>query len=303
MEMIFFDYIIFPGILFTLAAAMAVSWIDRKVTALLQWRVGPPVLQPFYDFWKLFKKETVIPKGGSVMVFLLSPAVSFSALILVSVILLKTTLTSMAYIGDIFVVIYLLLIPSIAVIMSGAASSNPLASLGASREMKMVLSYELPFILAVCVVLIKTGGITDLAGIVAYQNVHGAFIGSLSGFLAFAVTVVCFQSKMAQVPFDIPEAEQEIMGGAMIEYSGPPLALFVAARWILMALLPLLITMLYLGGIHSALGILKYVGVVVLVILIKNTNPRLRINQTLRFFWGIVTGVAAVSIILAFLGL
>lgn len=301
--MIFFEYIIFPGILFTLAAAMIVSWIDRKVTALLQWRVGPPVFQPFYDFWKLLKKETLIPEGGSVMVFLLSPAVSFSALVLVSVILLKTTLTSMAYVGDIFVVIYLLLIPSFAVIMSGAASSNPLASLGASREMKMVLSYELPFILAVCVVLIKAGGITDLAGITAYQQIHGAFIWSASGLLAFIITVVCFQSKMAQVPFDIPEAEQEIMGGAMIEYSGPPLALFVAARWILMALLPLFITMLFLGGIYSAWGILKYVAVVVIVILIKNTNPRLRINQTLRFFWGIVTGAALLAVVLAFLGL
>ncbi|MEA3506008.1 MAG: complex I subunit 1 family protein [Elusimicrobiota bacterium] len=301
--MIFFEYIIFPGILFILAAAMIVSWIDRKVTALLQWRVGPPVFHPFYDFWKLLKKETLIPEGGSIMVFLLSPAVSFSALVLVSVILLKTTLTSMAYVGDIFVVIYLLLIPSFAVIMSGAASSNPLASLGASREMKMVLSYELPFILAVCVVLIKVGGITDLAGITAYQQIHGAFIGSVSGFLAFIITVLCFQSKMAQIPFDLPEAEQEIMGGSMIEYSGPPLALFVAARWILMALLPLFITMLFLGGIYSAWGILKYVGVVVIVILIKNTNPRLRINQTLRFFWGIVTGAALLAVVLAFLGL
>jgi NADH-quinone oxidoreductase subunit H len=93
------------------------------------------------------------------------------------------------------------------------------------------------------------------------------------------------------------------MGGAMIEYSGPPLALFVAARWILMALLPLFITMLFLGGIYSAWGILKYVAVVVIVILIKNTNPRLRINQTLRFFWGIVTGAALLAVVLAFLGL
>ncbi|MBN2406982.1 MAG: NADH-quinone oxidoreductase subunit H [Elusimicrobia bacterium] len=301
--MIFVDYFIFPGIVFTMIVAFIVSWIDRKVTALLQWRVGPPLLQPVYDFLKLMKKETLIPKGGSVTVFLLSPVISFSALVLVSLILVKTNLNGMGFVGDLFVVIYLLLLPSFAVIMGGASSANPLASLGASREMKMVLSYELPFIMSVCTILIKTGGLIDIAGIIQYQQNNGVLIGSLSGFLAFFVTLLCFQSKMAQIPFDIPEAEQEIMGGTMIEYSGPPLGFFVASRWILMALLPYLAVILFMGGIGSYIGILKYILLVVVVILIKNTNPRLRINQTLRLFWGPVTLLAALSVVLAMMGL
>jgi NADH-quinone oxidoreductase subunit H len=299
--MILFSYIIF-GMILTVAVSFIVSWIDRKVTALLQWRVGPPVLQPAYDFFKLMKKETVVPRGGSLAVFLLSPVASFSAMILVSFILLKTNISGEGFVGDIFVIIYLLLIPSFAVIMGGASSANPLASLGSSREMKMVLSYELPFILAISVVLIKTGGAVNIADIIGFQKTAGIIIGSVSGFLAFLVTLICFQSKMAQVPFDIPEAEQEIMGGAIIEYSGPPLGFFVASRWILMTVLPFLTVILFMGGVNSLLGILKYVLVVVLVVLIKNTNPRLRINQTLRLFWGPVTAVAALSVVLAFLG-
>lgn len=301
--MIFIDYLIFPGLLFTLIVAFIVSWIDRKVTALLQWRVGPPFLQPVWDFFKLMKKETLIPAGGCIPVFLLSPIVSFSSLILVSTILLKTNISGSGFVGDIFVVLYLLLIPSFAVIIGGASSANPLASIGTSREMKMVLSYELPFILAVSVVLIKTEGAIGIAEIINYQHENGIILGSISGVLAFLVTLICFQSKMAQVPFDLPDAEQEIMGGAIIEYSGPPLGFFVVSRWILMAMLPFLMVIMFIGGINSYLGILKYIAILVLVILIRNTNPRLRINQTLGFFWGIVTFVAILSVGLAFLGL
>ncbi|MFC2092141.1 complex I subunit 1 family protein [Elusimicrobiota bacterium] len=286
-----------------MVVAFLVSWIDRKVSALVHWRVGPPVLQSYYDFMKLMKKETIIPKEANTIVFLLSPIVSFAALVLISILLVKSNITRTGYMGDIIVVIYMLIIPSLAVMMGGAASANPLASLGASREMKMVLSYELPFIIALCVVLIKTQGALGIDGIISYQVQNGIIIGSVSGFLAFVVTFICFQSKMAQIPFDIPEAEQEIMGGAVIEYSGPPLGLFVISRWILMALLPYLIVILFLGGVNSILGICKYVAVLVLVILTKNTNPRLTIKQTVNFFWGYVTIIAVAAVILAFIGL
>ncbi|MGM0441482.1 MAG: complex I subunit 1 family protein [Elusimicrobiota bacterium] len=301
--MIVLEYLLFPGVIFIMAVAFFVSWLDRKVSALVQWRVGPPLFQPVYDFFKLMNKETLIPRNSSLLTFLISPVMSFSSVILIGFILLKTNLAVEGFGGDILVVVYLLLIPSFAAIMSGASSTNPLASLGSSREMKLVLSYELPFILALSVVFIKTGGLIDLGQIISFQQSNGLLAGSLSGILALIVTIICFQSKMAQIPFDIPEAEQEIMGGVMIELSGPPLGLFVVSRWILMSVLPLLTVILFLGGINSWVGILKYVGLVVIVILLKNTNPRLRINQTLRFFWGPVTLVAGLSVVLALLGL
>jgi NADH-quinone oxidoreductase subunit H len=297
------EFIFFPGIIFTVLLAFIVSWIDSKLSALIQWRVGPPVLQPVYDFLKLIKKEIIVPRAGNIFMFLFSPVVSFSSVVLVSMILVKSNITSEGFLGDLFVLIYLLLIPSVAVIMGGAASANPMASIGISREMKMILACELPFIITICTVIIKTGGAIGLADIIKYQVENKLLIWSISGFLAFLVMFICFLSKMEQVPFDLPEAEQEIMGGALIEYTGLPLGFFVISRWILMAILPFLLIVLFMGGIQSWWGLFKYVLILVLIILIKNTNPRLRIDQTLRFFWGPIALTAVLSVILAFLGL
>ncbi|MGM0568663.1 MAG: complex I subunit 1 family protein [Elusimicrobiota bacterium] len=301
--MILFDYLVYPGILFTLLVAFAVSWIDRKVSALVQWRIGPPPLQPFYDFFKLMKKETLVPGNTPAFIFLLAPALGFASVMLVSLILFKSNLYQVGFVGDIFAVVYLLMVPVFSLLMAGALSSNPLASLGASREMKMALSYELPFILCLSVVIIKTGGMTGLGDIIFAQNSSGPVIYSLSGIIAFVVVLLCFQAKMMQIPFDISEAEQEIMGGTLIEYSGPPLGFFILTRWALMAVLPFFAVILFTGGVSSPLGLLKYIGVIVISILIKNTNPRMRIDQALKFFWGPVTGAAALSVILALAGL
>ena len=303
-----FQILIFPGALFTAIVGCLASWIDRKVTARVQWRVGPPLLQPFYDIMKLLGKETLLPKGGSPGIFLLSPLVAFSAVVLVSTLLWRVMLSpNIGFLGDLIVVIYLLAIPSICLIVSGAASANPLSSLGASREMKMVLSYELPFIMALLVPVIKAGGIISLGRLVRMQQAGHPFVFSLAGFVAFIVAIICMQAKLGLVPFDNPEAEAEIIGGPYTEYSGPPLALFKLTNWMLLFVLPVFLIVMYLGGIkfagiHVVWGILKYVLLLVIIILIRNTNPRLRIDQAMRFFWGPVFLLALIAVILAFLG-
>ena len=110
----------------------------------------------------------------------------------------------------------LLAVPSLAVVIGGFASRNPLASLGASREMKLMIAYELPFVLAVLVPVIQVHSIR-LGDILAAPGT-----GLLSGILALVVAAVCMQAKLTLVPFDLPEAEAELSGGAYIEYSGPP---------------------------------------------------------------------------------
>ncbi|MFC1570100.1 NADH-quinone oxidoreductase subunit H, partial [bacterium] len=151
MQINWIDIAYFLGIGFigTPLAGMLVSWVDRKVTARVQWRVGPPLLQPFWDFVKLLGKETIIPKGSAKTVFLLAPLLGLSAVALVSTILWRSILDPQTgFAGDLIVVLYFLMVPSLAVILGGFASRNPIASLGASREMKLMLGYELPFILA-----------------------------------------------------------------------------------------------------------------------------------------------------------
>ena len=302
------QFVVFPGFLFTAFIGLLASWIDRKVTARLQWRIGPPWYQPLIDIIKLLGKETLVPAGASRMLFLTTPLIGLAAVTLVSTLLWLTILnTKIGFIGDIIVVLYLLILPALSLILGGFASGNPLASLGASREMKMILAYELPFILVLIVPIIKAGGTLTIGGILNYQMAGGMIVGSLSGTIALVVAILCMQAKLGLVPFDIAEAETEIIGGPLIEYSGAPLAIFKLTKAMLLFTIPMFLIVIFLGGIQfqglSVLwGILKYVALLVVIVLIRNTNPRLRIDQALRFFWGPVTVLAVVGVVLALFG-
>jgi NADH-quinone oxidoreductase subunit H len=301
---VLFNYLIFPGFLFSAGVGLLAGWIDRKVTARLQWRVGPPWYQNFVDIIKLIGKETIVPEGAKIT-FLLAPFFGLLSLVLVATILgvnLRSPLES--FTGDLIVVLYLLIIPAISLIIGASSSRNPLASIGASREMKLVLGYELPFILSIIVVVIRSGGSIQLGSILNHQINFGANLASCSGALGFSVAIFCMQAKLGFVPFDMSEAEQEIMAGALIEYSGLPLAIFKLTRAILLYTMPLFLIVLFLGKDTTPLFLIgKYIGICLLVILMKNTNPRLRIDQALRFFWGPATLLALIAVGLALLGL
>ena len=306
--MIYAVYLLLYGVLLTAAIGLLASWVDRKVTARVQYRVGPPLLQPLTDLVKLLGKETVIPAGASRMTFLTAPVLGLASVIVVATLLWVSILhEGGSFVGDLIVVLYLLTIPSMSIILGGFASGNPLASLGASREMKLVLAYELPFVLAAMTPVIASGYSIRLEDILRSQAQHGATAASLSGFLALAVAILCVQAKLALVPFDIPEAEAELAGGPLIEYSGPGLAIYRLSKNMLLFTLPLFLVILFMGGlrfdgIHILYGVLKCVGLVALTTVIRNTNPRVRIDQAVRFFWGPVTVVAVVAVGLALLG-
>jgi len=269
-----FAFFVFPGLLFAAAIGLISKWIDRKVTALVQWRVGPPLLQPLYDIIKLMCKEVIIPAGSRRTGFFTAPLIGLAGATLAATILGMANLKGDSFIGDLIVIIYLLVLPSLAVIIGGSTSGNPLAALGASREMKLILAYELPFLLAVATVIVKAGGTLKLAVIAQH------FIaGSISGFLALIVAILCTQAKLAYVPFDIPEAETEISSGPYIEYSGALLGIFKLTQAMMLFILPLFTITVFLGGINTSwqsilLGIIKYVILVTIIVLIKNTNPR-----------------------------
>jgi NADH-quinone oxidoreductase subunit H len=301
-----FVYLIFLGFAATAVLGLITSWIDRKVTARVQYRVGPPFLQPFYDIVKLLGKETLIPAGASKGMFLIAPVIGISGVITVSTLFWVNQFFSDGFMGDWIVAMYLLTVPSLSIILGGFASGNPLASLGASREMKLVIAYELPFILVALVPVIRAHSIR-LGDIINVQA-GGVFAGSYSGVLALIVAILCIQAKLALVPFDIPEAETEIVEGPLVEYSGPGLAMFRLMKNMLLFVLPFFLIILFFGGlrfdgINILWTVLEYVGIVAIITVIRNTNPRVRIDQAVRFFWGPMTLLAVVAVVLALKGL
>jgi NADH-quinone oxidoreductase subunit H len=301
---ILFNYLIFPGFLFSAVVGLMAGWVDRKVTARLQYRVGPPLLQNFWDIIKLLGKETIVPAQAR-FTFLLSPFIGLTCAALVATLVGRVIIFPLeSFLGDLIVVLYLLMIPAIALMLGAFSSRNPLASVGASREMKLILAYELPFILSIITVIIKSGGVIQLGQILIHQQFFGSNIVSFSGALAFLAAIFCMQAKLGFAPFEISEAEQEIMGGVLIEYSGLPLAVFKLTKAVLLYTLPLLLVVLFLGkDLSWWLITLKYIALLVVIILIKNTNPRLRIDQAMRFFWRIPTLLSVIAVVLAILGL
>jgi NADH-quinone oxidoreductase subunit H len=299
-------FLVFPGFLFSSFMGLLTLWVDRKVTARVQWRAGPPWYQNFADVLKLLLyKETLIPKGVSKAAFLGMPLLAATSATLVSTIILMINGDPQkSFIGDMIVVVYLLMVPAIALIIGGFVSANSLASLGASREMKLMLAYELPFILAL---IIKSGYCIRLGDIIMHQASGGIIIGSVSGSLSFIVMLLCVQAKLGLTPFDIPEAETEIISGPCIEYSGKALAIFKLSKAIATFIVPVFLITLFFGGIKFGINNLvkatgQYLLIIVLTVLIKNTNPRVRIDQAVRFFWRPVTAIAVLSVVLAYLG-
>lgn len=304
-----FYFLIFPGLLFAAITGGFLSWFDRKITARVQFRKGPPLLQPFYDFFKLLLvKETILPKKGSPLVFLLAPVFAvFGATMAGVFILLPLFNITTGFKGDLLVIFYLLTIPSFSYIIGSLASGNPLAAVGGSREMKLILSYELTFLLVLAGIIMKCGQQFDMYSIISIQKETSPFIGSVSGIILFIVAIFCIQAKLALVPFDMPEAEAEITEGIFIEYSGPAYALIKLTKYIMLLVLPSLLTALLLGGFNLdgfniLWSVLKIIGIVLLLTLIRNTNPRIRIKQAVKFFLLWMNLFAVIALVLIAFG-
>jgi NADH-quinone oxidoreductase subunit H len=309
MAIYLFYFLVFPGLLFAAVTGAFLSWFDRKITARVQFRKGPPLLQPFYDFFKLLLvKETILPKQGSPLIFLLAPIFAvFGASMAGVFILLPLLNITTGFKGDLLVIFYLLTIPSFSYIIGALASGNPLAAVGGSREMKLIISYELTFLLVIAGIIMKCDQQFDLYSIIQAQQAGSPFIGSISGIILFIVGIFCIQAKLALVPFDMPEAEAEITEGIFIEYSGAAYAMIKLAKYIMFFILPAFLIALFmngfrLDGISILWSVLKVLAVVLILTLIRNTNPRVKIKQAVSFFMIWMNLLAIIAMILIFFG-
>ena len=308
--------LIFPGFLFCFLAGMLLSGIDRKLVARMQKRVGPPILQPFYDFFKLMGKETIVPAAASRTVFLMAPLVGLAALVVLQLFIPVFSFQAFSGVADMIVILYLMLIPALAIIMGGAASGSPYAGVGLSREMVTVISCELPLVLVLLAVGKTVGdalgkGLTfSLTDIAAYQAANGCLIAKASMIPAAIAMLLIIPGETGSHPFDAAEAETEICEGMLAEYSGPPLGVYKLSHSIKLVTLTTLFTALFLGGLGT--GILLVDGLIVFAIsvvltvvcisLVHAVTARLKIEQIFKYYWTVVSGLALISLVLAWYG-
>lgn len=309
--------LIFPGFLFCFVAGMLLAGIDRKIVAKMQKRVGPPILQPFYDFFKLLGKETIIPAAANKTAFLLAPLAGLAALVVLQLFIPVFDFVAFSTMADVVVILYLLLVPAAMNMLGASASGSPYAGIGLSREMVTVISVELPLVLillAVCKTAgnaLGTGLCFSMEGIMKAQQTGGPLILKASMIPAAIAFLLVIPGETGNHPFDAAEAETEICEGMLVEYSGAPLGVFKLTHSIKTLTLTSLFCALFLGGIGT--GILAIDAVILFAIcalltvvsisFVHAVTARLRIDQIFKFYWTFVSGLAAISLVLAWFGM
>ena len=300
----------FPGLLFVAVGGLLLSGIDRKVLSRMQRRVGPPIVQPFYDFFKLMGKETIIPHHANRTVYLWAPVVGMVSLAVTMLFIPICGFSAFSGTADLLVVLYLLTIPAVCLIVGGSASGSPFAGVGISREMVAMMSYELPLVLVLLSVARQVGSLS-LQDIAAYQAANGCLLFHWSMIPAALALLLVIPAEAGCHPFDVAEAETEISEGPLAEYSGAPLGVFKLNHAMKLFVLTALFCALFLGGITSGIApvdvlivfALCAVVMIVCVTLLHGICARLRVEQVFKFYWTVVTGLALVSLILAWFGL
>lgn len=286
-------------------------FFHRKIIGWIQGRIGPNqtgpwgLLQAIADVLKLLLKEDIIPKKADKALFILAPVIAFApAFIVFAIIPFSETLTF----ADIGVgVLYYVAIASITtlgVIMGGWASNNKWALIGGMRSAAQMISYEIPLIMSMLGVVLLTGSI-NLNDIVEAQrgmwNIFPQFIG-------FVVFFIASMAELNRSPFDLSEAESELIAGNLVEYSGFRFAFFMLAEYVYVYVMAALAATLFLGGWLAPFGLTFIPGIVwfILKMLLfaftpfwfHATFPRIRVDQLMGFAWKVLLPLALFNILL-----
>ncbi|NLL18446.1 MAG: NADH-quinone oxidoreductase subunit H [Clostridia bacterium] len=293
--------IVFPGFMFLTVYGLLFEYLDRKVHARLQNRIGPPWYQPLADFLKLIGKETIIPADANKTIFQILPVVSLAAVAAAFVYVPVFGKASIAsFQGDLIVVLYFLSIPTMCLFLAGWYSRSVYSTLGSVRTLTQMFAYEVPLFMALLApaLIAKTWSVT---GMTAFYAEHPLYI--LINIPAFIVALIAGQGKLERVPFDTPEAETEIVAGPLVEYSGRLLALFriaVDCELVMVASLVSAIFLPFMTG-HAILDFILYlvktVAVLLFLALMRSVMARLRVEQMVHFCWKYLTPIAILQII------
>ncbi len=293
--------LLFPGFLFLTGYALCLEYVDRKLYARMQNRVGPPWYQPVADFFKLVGKKVIIPRNAKQRTFAALPVVSLAAVVtaFISVpVWGKGAIIN--YEGDLVVVLYLLTIPTVCLFLAGFGSHDVYTIMGAFRTLTQMFAYEVPLFIAFLSPAILAGT-WNLSGIVGFYAERPLLV--LVNLPAFFIALLSAQSKLERAPFDAPEAETEIVGGALVEYSGRHLAFMRVSATCELAVITSVIAALFLpfvtgvAAVDFGLYLIKTLGLVLLLALLRASVARIRMDQMLHFCWMVMTPAAIAQII------
>lgn len=294
--------------------------VDRILVARMQGRVGPPVTQPFRDIKKLMSKESIVPENAVKWLFNLMPVFALASTIaILFYIPLGMTPVLEGY-GDLILVLYLLIFPSLALVIGGFASSSPYASIGGQREMIKMISYEFPLAIATISIawLLYSFNVSD---VFSFAVISGNPLWNFAGPLGFAGLLMIFLSlifvisgELGRVPFDVSEADSEIAGGVLAEYSGRNLALFQLADAVKTIAMASIVIALFLPyGISGFLGFsgtaalaadfVFYMIKLLCIIFIGSTftraaTGRLGISQVVTVYWKYTSIISLTGLLL-----
>ncbi|MEM1986297.1 MAG: complex I subunit 1 family protein [Nitrososphaeria archaeon] len=305
---------IFPGFVFIFILALFYEWFDRKFYAKLQNRVGPlyagpfGILQPLADFIKLLSKEDIVPKGVDKILFTAAPLFSLALSIFATLLLPIFSINGLlSFEGDLVIAVVLLTFLCIITFFAGIASYNRFSIIGAERSFLQLIGYEIPLMISVVAVALNAQSLT-LSNIVYSQKSLWYILGP--NVLGFIVFLFAAQAELERIPFDLPEAEQELIAGWNIDYSGRRLAMFRLAKNIELVFLCGLATTLFLGGplgpvvsgyeplFYTLYFVIKSVFVLVILTVVRALFARLRIDQIVSFSWKYLLPLAIIQFLI-----
>jgi NADH-quinone oxidoreductase subunit H len=298
-----FSILVFPGLLFLLVFGIFAEWVDRKLYARFQNRMGPPWFQPLADVLKLFGKECIVPEEVEAKMFKLLPLVALTATVTAFLYVpMWGTNALFSFSGDVIVVLYLLTIPTLTFFLAGWYSLCPFSLLGATRCLTQLFAYEVPLFVSI----LSSALLADtwsLSGIAAFYAGHPGYW--LFNLIGFGIGLFSLLGKLEKAPLDIPEAETEIVAGTFTEYSGNLFAFFrlainvetiVGASLLAAVFLPFGLS---LGPVLGfVLYLLKVLLIVALLALAHAILARIRIDQMINLCWKYVAPLGFLQLLI-----
>ncbi len=293
----FIALLLFPGGIFLLASGLFYEWVDRKLMARFQNRLGPRWFQPLADTLKLLSKEEVTPEGADRRLFFWLPVIALAGALTAALYVPVFGFSpSYSFRGDLVVTLYMLSMLTLCLGLAGANTPDRFSLIGATRTLTQLFSYEAPFLLALMGPAL-TVGTWQINQVEAYAGQH--IWMALTQPIGFIIALVGLMGKLEMTPFDAPEAETEIVAGALTEYSGRGYALFRLGKNVELVIGLTLVASFYLGGLANPLQFVLKTGVLLLFLsALQSLFARLRIDQVVGLWWRIGAILALVNILL-----